>query len=299
MTIAETVRHLRGLLAPAVGPDEAGAMAYAIIEDIKGYTKAQVVACGDRELLPETTDRIDKIARRILDGEPMQYATGKAHWRGRIFAVNSSVLIPRPETAQLVDIITDTCSTRNDLRVLDIGTGSGCIAISLALDLPFSEVTAVDISADALAMAKKNAGTLKAIPTDDGSKAHVLPARMNFLQADAFTLSRSLPYEKFDIIVSNPPYVLESERTEMDPRVTEHEPSQALFVSDSAPIAIYEAIARYATDALSPGGRLYFEINPLCANLISNMLAELGFTDIDVVSDYRGAQRFIISSLGS
>lgn len=285
MTIGETIRHLHKILTPAVGADEAGAMAYAILEDIKGYTKTQVIAYGDRELLPETSERIDKIARRIIAGEPMQYATGLAHWRGRVFEVDRSVLIPRPETAQLVDIITREYSSRSDLHVLDIGTGSGCIAISLALDLPFSEVTAIDISADALTVARKNSTILK--------------ARVNFLQADAFAMYGAIPSQPFDIIVSNPPYVLESERKDMNPRVTDQEPRQALFVSDSAPIAIYEAIASYAAIGLTPGGRLYFEINPLCAKLITDMLADLEFTDIDIIKDYRGIQRFIICRLPS
>lgn len=258
-------------------------MAYAILQDVMGYSMTRLFACGDRELLPETTQRIGRIADRILDGEPMQYATGKAHWRGRVFNVDESVLIPRPETAQLVDMITSDASGRPDLSVLDVGTGSGCIAISLALDLAFPHVTAVDISPQALAVALKNAGALK--------------ARINFLVADAFDLHAALGSHKFDVIVSNPPYVLESERPTLDPRVADHEPALALFVSDSSPIAIYEAIARYAATALSPGGHLYFEINPLCAQAITMMLTDLGFSDIDTVNDYLGAKRFITARL--
>lgn len=280
MTIEETIRHLRDTLAPAVGRDEAAAMSYAILEDIKGYTRTQLIAYGDRELLPETSLRIENVTRRILDGEPMQYATGKAHWHGRVFAVDSSVLIPRPETAQLVDIITDTWASRSDLHVLDVGTGSGCIAITLALDLPFSRVTAVDISGDALALARKNAAALK--------------ARINFVHGDAFSLQDVMHAQKFDIVVSNPPYVLESERASLDPRVADHEPAGALFVRDEDPIAIYTAIARYAATSLKAGGRLYFEINPLCAKLITDMLSAMGFTDVETVCDYLGAKRFII-----
>lgn len=260
-------------------------MAYAILEDVMDYSRTRLIACGERELLPESTQRIDRIARRILDGEPMQYATGRAHWRGRVFNVDDAVLIPRPETAQLVDMITTSAAGKPDLRVLDVGTGSGCIAISLALDLAFPEVTAVDISPRALAVARKNAVALK--------------ARVNFVEADAFDLQAVLGSDKFDVIVSNPPYVLDSERPTLDPRVADHEPSLALFVSDSSPIAIYEAIARYAVTALMPGGRLYFEINPLCAKALSDMLTALGFTDIDIVKDYLGAKRFITARLQS
>lgn len=285
MTIEATIRHLQEVLSPTVGASEARAMAYAILEDVMDYSRTRLMALGDRELLPETTQRISRIARRILDGEPMQYATGRAHWRGRVFYVDDAVLIPRPETAQLVDMITTAVSGRPDLRVLDIGTGSGCIAISLALDLAFPDVTAVDISPKALAVARKNAEALK--------------ARVNFTEADAFDLHAALGANKFDVIVSNPPYVLESERPTLDPRVADHEPSLALFVSDASPIAIYESIARYAVTALKPGGCLYFEINPLCANALSDMLTALGFTDIDIVKDYLGANRFITARLRS
>ncbi|MDE7375868.1 MAG: peptide chain release factor N(5)-glutamine methyltransferase [Muribaculaceae bacterium] len=197
MTIAETRRHLTLMLQPAVGSDEASAMASAIIEDIKGYKPVDVALYGHRELLPETVERMERVAEKVVAGEPLQYALGTAYFRGRHFSVTPATLIPRPETAQLVDMIVSDFTGRSDLRVLDIGTGTGCIAISLALDLPFAQVDAIDISTDALKVAQVNAEALKA-------------KSVRFVEADALRLTPGS--EKYDIIVSNPPYVLESEK---------------------------------------------------------------------------------------
>lgn len=265
-------------LTGAVGEGEAKAMASLILEDTLGYTPARQLMYGDRELLPESTDMLMRIATRVKDGEPVQYALGKAHFRGRVFKVNPSVLIPRPETSQLVDMIVDASGSRTDLRVLDIGTGSGCIAISLALDLKFPEVDAIDISADALTVARENAEALR--------------ARINFIQQDATRLPGALAGNQYDVIVSNPPYVLESERAGMDSRVKDHEPGLALFAPDNDPIGIYNGIAGYGMRALEPGGSLYLEINPLCSDKISDMLRPAGYTSVSIIRDYTGTERF-------
>lgn len=276
MTIAEMRRHLTEMLTSSVGSDEASAMASAIIEDIKGYKPVDVVLYGHRELLPETVDRMKRVAERVIAGEPLQYALGTAYFRGRHFTVTPATLIPRPETAQLVDIIVNDFAGRSDLHVLDIGTGTGCIAISLALDLPFAQVDAIDISADALKVAKSNADALKA-------------KRVRFIQADALLLEAGT--EKYDIIVSNPPYVLDSEKAEMDARVVDHEPSTALFVPDSDPLRFYTPIIRYAAKALTPTGKLYFEINPKAATALKKAIESAGF-ECDILPDYKGNLRF-------
>ena len=280
MTIREMRTWLAADLEAAVGADEAKAIADAILQDVKGYTAVDLALYGHRELLAETEERMRAIAKRVKDGEPLQYAIGKAYFHGRMFGVDTSTLIPRPETSQLVDMVADDYRNSRDARLLDIGTGSGCIAISLALDIRYSQVTAIDISPGALQMAESNAKTLN--------------AKVRFVQADALNLKASpLRNATYDAIVSNPPYVLASERKSMDKRVTDYEQATALFVPDSDPLIFYRAIAQYAQDALSDGGRLYFEINPLCADELRKMLART-FDRVDIIKDYKGNNRFAI-----
>ena len=280
MTIREMRTWLAADLEATVGADEAKAIADAIMQDVKGYTAVDLALYGHRELLAETEERMRAIAKRVKDGEPLQYAIGKAYFHGRMFGVDTSTLIPRPETSQLVDMVADDYRNSCDTRLLDIGTGSGCIAISLALDIRYSQVTAIDISPGALQMAESNAKALN--------------AKVRFVQADALNLKASpMSNATYDAIVSNPPYVLASERKSMDKRVTDYEPPTALFVPDSDPLIFYRAIAQYAQDALSDGGRLYFEINPLCADELRKMLART-FDRADIIKDYKGNNRFAI-----
>ena len=187
---------------------------------------------GDREMLPFTAEKIDRVADRVAAGEPVQYAVGKARFMGNDYRVTPAVLIPRPETAGLVDMICKEYDGRSDLRVLDIGTGSGCIAISLARALPFSSVTAFDISAEALAVARDNARSLG--------------VSVDFRQTDILKAEPGGDSRSFDIVVSNPPYICRSEAADMDARVLDHEPAQALFVPDDGPLLFYTAIGRYA-----------------------------------------------------
>lgn len=279
MTIHEIKNEIRDSLKPIVGEGEANAMARTILEEMKGYTPAQLVMHANREILPDTVTRIRDIVRKVSEGEPLQYALGSTWWRGRRFKVNPTVLIPRPETSELVDIIVEENKARKDLSVLDIGTGSGCIAVSLALDLPFSRVTAIDISDNALKTASSNASKLN--------------ARVEFLHVDINKVaSSSIAGKKFDIIVSNPPYVLESERASVDSRVKDHEPEIALFVDDTRKIDIYLKIIGYSMTNLKPGGKLYLEINPLCAEDIRKALKEIGYEDIEILRDYKGSTRF-------
>lgn len=276
MTIRDFFRITVGRLSAAVGT-EAEATARIIFEDVAGYDRNYIFADGDRELLDFTQAKIEHSVDKVTGGEPVQYAVGKARFMGMDFTVSPAVLIPRPETEGLVDLITDRWGTSRDLHVLDLCTGSGCIAIALARALPFANVEGVDISADALAVAKKNAADLH--------------AQVSFRQADVLKMSAPEKAE-YDIIVSNPPYVAESEKAQMDARVLRYEPSLALFVPDSSPLKYYDAIAGYASAALRPGGMLYFEINPLFSAGLSAMLKSKGFDDVTVLRDYRGAERY-------
>lgn len=280
MTVKELLAGLRTALTPAVGDGEARAMAEIIVEDTTGLSRTKIVVNPDYVLTPESVERIESVRDKVLAGEPVQYALGQAQFRGRTFAVEPGVLIPRPETAQLVDIIIDEADGRSDLRVLDVGCGSGCIACSLARDLRYARVTALDINATAVRVTRTNASAL-------GVKVDVL-------QADVLDYRTSFPgSDDYDIVVSNPPYVLDSEKCAMDARVVDHEPQGALFVPDDDPLLFYRTIAKKAWTRLSHGGRIYFEINPLCAGRLVALMFDIGYIDVEITRDYRGEQRFL------
>lgn len=277
MTLEQLNRHITQSLTPALGAGEAAATARLLMEDELGATPKKIFTDGRRTLEPETVAHIDALVGRIAAGEPPQYVTGVAQFMGLTLKVTPAVLIPRPETAQLVDMITDDCGGRADLRVIDAGTGSGCIAIALSRALPFAHIEAIDISADALAVAREN--------------ARRLGVRIDFVCADVLAMPAA-DTRDLDLIVSNPPYIADSEKTDMDSRVLDYEPHAALFVPDSDPLKFYRAIGRTGLGRLRPGGKLYFEINPLFASQLSGMLADQGYTDIEITPDYRGLRRF-------
>ena len=280
-TVAESFRSTVTALTRALGSDSEGESAARIIfEDVAGYDRKYLFINGDRSITDYMQERIDAVVAKVAGGEPVQYAVGTARFMGNDYTVDRSVLIPRPETAGLVDIITGVYAGRSDLHVLDVGTGSGCIAISLARALPFATVDAVDISAEALAVAETN--------------ARKLGAKVAFTRCDILKAAGpSAP--TYDIIVSNPPYICTSERADMDARVLDYEPSQALFVPDDDPLRFYRAIARYAMGALRSGGRLFFEINERFPKEMHTLLESEGYTDVDVQRDYRGKYRFAIA----
>lgn len=277
MTLARLNDTILATLRQALGPDEGRATARLVMEDLAGADPVRILTRGEYEPEPETVDRVLGAVRRIAAGEPPQYVVGFARWMGLKLKVTPATLIPRPETAGLVDIITDDCASRGDLRVLDVGTGSGCIAIALSRALPYSHVRAIDISSDALAVAREN--------------ARAMHASVEFDRADI--LSAPAPEAaSLDIVVSNPPYITEGEADEVDGRVAAYEPRTALFVPDNAPLLFYDAIARYAMTALVPGGRLYFEINPHFADALRDRLAALGYDGVDIMRDSFGRLRY-------
>lgn len=280
MTVKELLAGLRTALTPAVGDGEARAMAEIIVEDTTGLSRTKIVVNPDYVLTPESVERIESVRDKVLAGEPVQYALGQAQFRGRTFVVEPGVLIPRPETAQLVDMIVDEYGARNDLRVLDVGCGSGCIACSLARDLRYARITALDISPTAVRVTRTNASALS--------------VKVDVQQADVLDYRTSFPgSDDYDIVVSNPPYVLDSEKSGMDARVVDHEPQGALFVPDDDPLLFYRTIAKKAWTRLSHGGRIYFEINPLCASRLVALMFDIGYIDVEIIRDYRGEQRFL------
>jgi release factor glutamine methyltransferase len=278
MTVTELKQYIHTSLSAVVDSGEATAMMREIFHAVRGFSPTDIVIYGHREVLLDTEARVRNIVERVVSGEPLQYVLGTAFFMGMELRVTPATLIPRPETSQLVDRIIDDMSSRADLRVLDIGTGSGCIAIALARALKFADVNAVDISDEALAVAAENAATLR---TD-----------VHFSHADALNMP-PMP-NAYDVIVSNPPYIAEHERADMDARVYDYEPATALFVPDADPLMFYRAIARFAAQSLRPSGKLYFEINPLFVNQLREMLTDTGFADVDIVRDFRGNLRFAI-----
>lgn len=269
-----TYRELWRTLEPLYGNGEARAVTDYVLDVCFRLSKADIMCGAVEEMTAEKTAELNKIFGRLMEGEPVQYVLGRAEFSGRWFNVRPGVLIPRPETEELCAWITADSKASGSPKVLDIGTGSGCIAITLQLDMPESKVTAWDISADALDVAREN--------------AQRLGANVNFVRQDALNAK---PEGEWDVIVSNPPYICEKEKKDMAVNVLEHEPHTALFVPDADPLLFYRAITRLAVQTLSKGGRLYFEINPIYADDTCRMMQAEGMTAVELRSDMYGKQR--------
>ncbi len=275
-----TYRDICQFLCCRYEEGEARAVARYLLEVGYGLSMSDIL-CGAVEQLPQA--ELKENVQRLSDGEPVQYVVGTAEFCGRRFHVAPGVLIPRPETAELCQWIIE--ETRGGLPILDIGTGSGCIAITLALDIPNAEVEAWDISLEALTIAHKNANTLN--------------ANVTFKEKDInkCSISPVLAENKVSVIVSNPPYIVPSESSAMSDSVLNHEPNIALFTPEDDPLKFYRAISDYAKTALLPQGKLYFEINPLFAQQLEALLKEQGFGDITFKNDQYGKQRFVRATL--
>lgn len=270
MQLSDFRHTILSRLTEAVGSaDEARAMERILLEELLLMTPAQALARPEYEVPDFIQVKYARIIALLRDGRPLQYILGRARFFGMSLRVSPAVLIPRPETEQLVDMIIDRYGGRADLRVLDLGTGSGCIALALARNLKFAEVTGVDVSDAALEIARKNAG-------EQGLK-------VNFIKGDILNLNAIA--EPWDVIVSNPPYVLESEAAEMERHVLDHEPHGALFVADGDPMRFYRPTIDYWRTHRAPGGMLFFEINPHFAGL---------FTGGEIERDFYGKERFAL-----
>ena len=268
-------------LTPLYDAGEAQAIVRTVLDVEYGMTLTDIICGKVNELSSDEERNLEEIIARLQNGEPVQYVLGEADFAGRTFHVEPGVLIPRPETAELCQWIEeDVSSLEADERkqILDICTGSGCIAITLGLNIPNSEVTGWDISEDALRIAQGNMEMLK-----------VRNVRIEY--QDALMLPKTA--ETADIIVSNPPYICEKEKADMEKNVLEHEPSIALFVPDEEPLKFYRAIAEYASSALKSEGALYFEINPIYEKETREMLQSLGFKDIETKEDAFGKKRMM------
>ena len=285
-------------LTPLYDAGEAQAIVRTVLDVEYGMTLTDIICGKVNELSSDEERNLEKIITRLQNGEPVQYVLGEADFAGRTFHVEPGVLIPRPETAELCQWIEEEVSSLDaddPKQILDICTGSGCIAITLGLTIPNSEVTGWDISEDALRIAQGNVEMLKArnvrIEYQDAlmlPKAAEAAEAAEISEATESSLSKS-----WNIIVSNPPYICEKEKADMEKNVLEHEPSIALFVPDKEPLKFYRTIAEYASSALKSEGALYFEINPIYEKETREMLQDLGFKDIETKEDAYGKKRMM------
>lgn len=290
MTYDDIWRRLAGVYDQR----EARAVARMLVEEKFSLSFADII-CGGVEALSEADKQwIEAAVKRLEQGEPIQYVLGWAWFGGLKFNVRSGVLIPRPETEWLVDNICAHPAPSNDrpLRILDIGTGSGCIALSIKQRLPETYVEAWDISTEALSIAADNARSLSLdVVWRQQDALNITPNVLSTTPNDNSVVPDS---PLWDVIVSNPPYICERERTDMARNVLEHEPSTALFVPDTDPLLFYRAITRYAVGSLNEGGRLLFECNTLYAGDTARMMADEGMTATQVYDDCFGKPRFAV-----
>jgi release factor glutamine methyltransferase len=257
--------------------DEIRSIVYLLLEDRFGLTKTDIIT--GREIEEVKLESLSEAINRINQKEPIQYILGKANFYERQFAVDKSVLIPRPETELLVRSVINDCVSAP--AILDIGTGTGCIAITLALEIPSSQVYAIDISDDALTVAKRNGQRLK--------------SKVNFSKSDI--LKDGNTDHRFDIIVSNPPYITQTEKRAMKSNVLDFEPHLALFVSNEDPLIFYKAIAKKGRSILKPKGKVYVEINERFGSNVSDVFRSEGYIDIQIIKDLDGKDRIVTARL--
>jgi release factor glutamine methyltransferase len=253
-------------------------IAYLVFESVLGTTRTDILAGKPVVGSVSQLSELEKIITRVNQHEPIQYVLGEAHFFGRKFKVNRHVLIPRPETEELVREVKDFLKTKKkSARVLDIGTGSGCIAVTLALEFPDALVFATDKSPEALAVAEEN--------------SEILRGRVSFFKHDI--LQSPLPLSDLDVVVSNPPYITKHEVTNMKSNVVQFEPHMALFVPDDDPLIFYKMITSKAYDGLNKDGALTVEVNEKFGREVCQIFFEAGFRDIRVVKDISGKDRIV------
>nr|WP_321358348.1 peptide chain release factor N(5)-glutamine methyltransferase [uncultured Draconibacterium sp.] len=273
----KTIQYIRAELAPFYPETEISGFIQMIMNSVLGLSYTQMILEKDRVLENYESDRIKSIVQRLKTHEPIQYILGVAEFYGLQLKVKPGVLIPRPETEELVEWI---CKTEipASAKILDIGTGSGCIPLALKNELPTTVVMAVDVSETALSLATENAQKNK--------------LEVAFEHADILNW-QELSWPQFDVIVSNPPYVMEREKKQMEANVLEHEPELALFVSDSDPLIFYRTIAQFAAKQLNESGYLFFEINENLGDEMVALVKQLGFKSIELRRDLNNKNRML------
>lgn len=282
LTVTELKTNFVAALSGSYPSEEIQSFFNILSEKYLKFSRIEIALHPNREISDENIDKFEKVLFRLSNNEPIQYIIGETEFCGLTFKVNNQTLIPRPETEELVEWILNNSEFRiQNLELLDIGTGSGCIAIWIAKNLPNSKISALDISEEALKMARQNA---------DINKVDI-----TFFQTDILK-SKTLP-KQYDVIVSNPPYVRELEKKQMQQNVLNYEPNAALYVKDEDPLLFYRAISQLAKDYLKPNGNLFFEINEYLAEEMISLLKSEGFQNIEVKKDIFGKDRMLKCSL--
>ncbi|GAA4468844.1 peptide chain release factor N(5)-glutamine methyltransferase [Nemorincola caseinilytica] len=274
--------ELKDRLQPLYDEREAAAIAHGLIEHITGMSRLGRLTHKDEHLTDTQTAEYERVLPLALQGVPMQYITGRAWFMGEEYVVNANVLIPRPETEELVEWIADDHrNAKGPLRILDAGTGSGCIPIALKKELPWAEVTACDISAGALDVARQNAKNLH--------------ADVSFMQVDILNKAAWQELGMYDIIVSNPPYIPQAEAERLHANVRGHEPWLALFVPDDDALVFYRALAQMGHTHLTPSGRIYCELDTDHALQTAALFVQEGYAGVHVRKDIHGNNRMLVA----
>ncbi len=276
--LQKTKRHFTALLAEKYPQREAEQLMRILLEDLFGIDWNQQLMNPNLRIDEFQYYQLGEAVKRLLSGEPVQYVTGMARFNDQILKVSPAVLIPRPETEELVQRIGTNLPEEKPIRIWDIGTGSGCIAIALAKQFSNAEVIAFDVSEEALQIAMENAES-------NGAK-------VTFVQDDVLHPTSDYFNQPVDLVVSNPPYVCDSERTAMEANVLDWEPEKALFVPDDDPLRFYRQILALAKNQLNPDGQIWFEINERMGEEMLSLSREMSFTNAEVFEDFAGRLRF-------
>lgn len=281
--IVDILRFFRSELAGLYETGEIESFIVYCFEEYLGMNRISITLNKESTVSESELLKFSFAIKYLKQQQPIQYIIGKADFYGLKLAVNQHVLIPRPETEELVQLIIKDCSISEEKKVtiLDIGTGSGCIAIALKKYIPFSEMHALDVSKEALEVAKKNA------------QLNSVSIHFHELNVLAIPENNSISSTKFDIIVSNPPYITLSEKDAMHKNVTDYEPHLALFVEDYEPLLFYTHICELALNALNKGGKLYFEINQQYGEQTKELLEQKGFTNVELIKDLNNNYRIV------
>jgi release factor glutamine methyltransferase len=279
LTLSEYINELNRKLLSIYDKEEAASVSKYYVESILSLNSTELILKCNEELIPAHLDKLKTGEIRLINGEPVQYITGKSWFYGLNFFVNKNVLIPRQETEILVDYIIKRHKNSGKIKILDIGTGSGCIAITLKKYLSNAEIFAIDVSANVLEICKKNAQL---------NKVNIEVLEYNILY------NKNLPFNKyFDIILSNPPYVLESEKPLMHKNVVDFEPAQALYVEDKDPLLFYRNILERISESATKPREIFFEINEKFSNEIISLNKSFGFLHNEIIKDLNGKDRFV------
>ncbi|MFI5185354.1 MAG: peptide chain release factor N(5)-glutamine methyltransferase [Chitinophagales bacterium] len=284
MTIDEARKKINEALKNIYEKNEADSISEIVMEHLTRWSRSARLVNKDLELSFAQKKTLSQIIQRLSLHEPIQYIINEAWFAGMIFYVDKNVLIPRPETEELVDWIFKEVSTQNSaFRMLDIGTGSGCIAIALKNKLPHAEIWACDISEEVLNIARMNADALN--------------ATIDFIPLDFLDTDQRKQLPQIDLIVSNPPYVPQKDKIEMGKNVVTHEPPIALFVPDEDPLIFYAAIAEFGKEKLNQNGKIYVEIHENLGTQVMNLFRSKGYQSVEIKKDLQGKNRMIKASL--